>query len=50
MTGTTMSRGSFLVHPERDVAVIVPTQRLLESPQVPAVHTHLQAAALAAVR
>jgi CubicO group peptidase (beta-lactamase class C family) len=41
---------SFLVHPERDLTVIVLTQRLFESPQAPAVHTDLRAAALAAVR
>jgi CubicO group peptidase (beta-lactamase class C family) len=41
---------SFLVHPERDLAVIVLTQRLFETAQAPAVHTDLQAAALAAVR
>ena len=41
---------SFLVHPERDVAVIVLTQRLFDTAQAPAVHTDLQAAALAAVR
>jgi CubicO group peptidase (beta-lactamase class C family) len=39
---------SFLVHPERDLAVIVLTQRLFENAQAPAVHTDLQAAALAA--
>jgi CubicO group peptidase (beta-lactamase class C family) len=39
---------SFLVHPERDLAVIVLTQRMFETPQAPAVHTDLQAAALAA--
>jgi len=39
---------SFLVHPARDLAVIVLTQRLFETPQAPAVHTDLQAAALAA--
>jgi CubicO group peptidase (beta-lactamase class C family) len=39
---------SFLVHPVRDLAVIVLTQRLFETPQAPAVHTDLQAAALAA--
>ena len=39
---------SFLVHPERDLAVIVLTQRLFETAQAPAVHTDLQAAALAA--
>jgi CubicO group peptidase (beta-lactamase class C family) len=41
---------SFLVHPERDLAVVVLTQRLFDTPQAPAVHTDLQAAALAAVR
>jgi CubicO group peptidase (beta-lactamase class C family) len=41
---------SFLVHPERDLAVIVLTQRLFESAQPPDVHTDLQAAALAACR
>jgi CubicO group peptidase (beta-lactamase class C family) len=39
---------SFLVHPGRDLAVIVLTQRLFDTPQTPAVHTDLQAAALAA--
>jgi CubicO group peptidase (beta-lactamase class C family) len=39
---------SFLVHPDRDLAVIVLTQRLFETPRAPAVHTDLQAAALAA--
>ncbi len=39
---------SFLVHPERDLAVIVLTQRLFDTAQAPAVHTDLQAAALAA--
>jgi CubicO group peptidase (beta-lactamase class C family) len=39
---------SFLVHPARDLAVIVLTQRMFESPQPPAVHADLQAAALAA--
>ena len=39
---------SFLVHPARDLAVIVLTQRLFETAQAPAVHTDLQAAALAA--
>jgi CubicO group peptidase (beta-lactamase class C family) len=39
---------SFLVHPERDLAVIVLTQRMFETAQAPAVHTDLQAAALAA--
>jgi CubicO group peptidase (beta-lactamase class C family) len=41
---------SFLVHPDRDLAVIVLTQRLFDGPQAPAVHTDLQAAALAAVQ
>jgi CubicO group peptidase (beta-lactamase class C family) len=41
---------SFLVHPERDLAVVVLTQRLFDSAQAPAVHRDLQAAALAAVR
>jgi CubicO group peptidase (beta-lactamase class C family) len=41
---------SFLVHPERDLAVIVLTQRLFDTAQAPAVHTDLQAAALAALR
>jgi hypothetical protein len=36
------------VHPQRDLAVIVLTQRLFETAQAPAVHTDLQAAALAA--
>ena len=39
---------SFLVHPARDLAVIVLTQRLFDTAQAPAVHTDLQAAALAA--
>jgi len=39
---------SFLVHPQRELAVIVLTQRLFETAQAPAVHTDLQAAALAA--
>jgi CubicO group peptidase (beta-lactamase class C family) len=39
---------SFLVHPERDFAVIVLTQRLFETAKAPAVHTDLQAAAFAA--
>ena len=39
---------SFLVHPARDLVVIVLTQRLFEAAQAPAVHTDLQAAALAA--
>jgi CubicO group peptidase (beta-lactamase class C family) len=38
---------SFLVHPARDLALIVLTQRLFETAQAPAVHTDLQAAALA---
>jgi CubicO group peptidase (beta-lactamase class C family) len=41
---------SFLVHPERDLVVIVLTQRLFDSAQAPAVHTDLQTAALAACR
>jgi CubicO group peptidase (beta-lactamase class C family) len=41
---------SFLVHPERDLTVIVLTQRLFETAQAPAVHTDLQTAALAASR
>ena len=40
---------SFLVHPARDLVVIVVTQRMFETAQAPAVHTELQAAALAAV-
>ncbi|MEQ7129395.1 serine hydrolase domain-containing protein [Actinopolymorpha sp. B11F2] len=40
---------SFLVHPARDLAVIVLTQRMFETAQAPAVHTDLQTAALAAV-
>ena len=39
---------SFLVHPARDLAVIVLTQRMFETAQAPAVHKDLQAAALAA--
>jgi len=39
---------SFLVDPARDLAVIALTQRMFETPQPPAVHTDLQAAALAA--
>ena len=39
---------SFLVHPDRDLAVIVLTQRLFDTAQAPAAHTDLQAAALAA--
>jgi CubicO group peptidase (beta-lactamase class C family) len=39
---------SFLIHPARDLAVIVLTQRMFETAQAPAVHTDLQAAALAA--
>jgi CubicO group peptidase (beta-lactamase class C family) len=40
---------SFLVHPDHDLAVIVLTQRMFESPVPPAVHTDLQTAALAAI-
>ena len=36
---------SFLVHPERDLAVIVLTQRMFDTAQAPAVHTDLQLAA-----
>jgi CubicO group peptidase (beta-lactamase class C family) len=39
---------SFLVHPARDLVVIVLTQRLFEAAKGPALHTDLQAAALAA--
>jgi CubicO group peptidase (beta-lactamase class C family) len=39
---------SFLVHPERDLAVIVLTQRMFDSAQAPAVHTDLQLAGLTA--
>ena len=39
---------SWLVDPHRHLVVIVLTQRMFESPQPPAVHTELQAAALAA--
>jgi CubicO group peptidase (beta-lactamase class C family) len=38
---------SLLVHPARDLAVIVLTQRMFDGPQPPAVHADLQAAALA---
>jgi CubicO group peptidase (beta-lactamase class C family) len=41
---------SFLVHQERNLAVIVLTQRLFDTAQTPAVHTDLQTAALAACR
>ncbi len=41
---------SFLVHAERDLAVIVLTQRMFDTAQAPAVHGDLQAAALAAVQ
>jgi hypothetical protein len=37
-------------HGLRDLLVIVLTQRLFETAQAPAVHTDLQAAALAAIR
>ena len=40
---------SFLVHPDRDLTVIVLTQRMFETAQAPAVHADLQSAALAAV-
>jgi CubicO group peptidase (beta-lactamase class C family) len=39
---------SFLVDPPRDLAVIALTQRMFETPQPSAIHTDLQAAALAA--
>jgi CubicO group peptidase (beta-lactamase class C family) len=39
---------SFLVHPERDLAVIVLTQRMFDTAQAPTVHTALQLAALTA--
>jgi CubicO group peptidase (beta-lactamase class C family) len=39
---------SFLVHPQRDLAVIVLTQRMFDTAQASAVHTDLQQAALAA--
>jgi CubicO group peptidase (beta-lactamase class C family) len=39
---------SFLLHPARDLVVIVLTQRLFETAQGPALHAELQAAALAA--
>ena len=39
---------SFLLHPARDLVVIVLTQRLFEAAKGPALHTDLQAAALAA--
>jgi CubicO group peptidase (beta-lactamase class C family) len=41
---------SFLVDPQRDLVVIVLTRRLWESPQPPAVHTSVQAAAYSALR
>ena len=40
---------SWLVDPGRELAVLVLTQRLFETPQAPAVHRDLQAAALAAL-
>ena len=39
---------SFLVDPARNLAVIVLTRRMFKTAQAPAVHTDLQAAALAA--
>lgn len=39
---------SFLLHPARDLVVIVLTQRLFEAAKGPALHKDLQAAALAA--
>jgi len=41
---------SFLVDPRRDLVVIVLTQRVWESPQLPAVHADVQAAAYAALK
>lgn len=41
---------SWLVDPARDVIVIVLTQRMFESPALPAVHRDIQAAAYAALR
>jgi len=41
---------SFLVDPQRDLVVIVLTQRLFDSPQPPAVHNDVQDAAYAALR
>ena len=40
---------SWIADPARDLTVIVLTQRMFESPQAPAVHVELQAAALAAL-
>jgi CubicO group peptidase (beta-lactamase class C family) len=40
---------SWLVDPERDLIVIVLTQRMFESPQAPQVHRDIQAAAYAAL-
>ena len=40
---------SWLVDPARDLIVIVLTQRMFESPALPAVHRDIQAAAYAAL-
>jgi CubicO group peptidase (beta-lactamase class C family) len=40
---------SWLVDPARDLTVIVLTQRLFESPGLPAFHREIQAAAYAAL-
>ncbi len=40
---------SWLVDPARDLVVIVPTQRMFESPALPQVHRDIQAAAYAAL-
>ena len=40
---------SWLVDPARDLTVVVLTQRLFETPQAPAVHRELQAAAYSAL-
>jgi CubicO group peptidase (beta-lactamase class C family) len=40
---------SWLIDPVRDLIVIVQTQRMFESPELPAVHRDIQAAAYAAV-
>jgi len=40
---------SWLVDPSRDLTVIVLTQRMFESPDLPQVHRDIQAAAYAAL-
>jgi CubicO group peptidase (beta-lactamase class C family) len=40
---------SWLVDPARDLVVIVLSQRLFESPELPVVHRDIQAAAYAAL-